>query len=84
MCVLCVCVCVCVKVCVLYKCTTVLCEESIKSIYLGLARTIYTRCTYRFLCRKTIKFMVIYGIYIYGSCQPYKCLVCTHTLQCFF
>jgi len=37
--------------------------------YLGLARTIYIRCICGNFGREIIKYMVIYGVYIYGSGQ---------------
>ena len=56
---MCVCICVCVCVC----------------ICVGLARTICTRCIYGIFGRDFTKFTVKYGVYIYGSGQPYICVV---------
>jgi len=38
--------------------------QYIHGIYKGLARTVYIRCTYVFFGRETIKYTVIYGVYI--------------------
>jgi hypothetical protein len=38
--------------------------------WVGLARTIHTRCTYGIFGRNVIKYTVIYGVYIYSSGQP--------------
>ena len=44
----------------------------------GLARTIHIRCMYGIFGREITKYTVIYGVYIYGSGQPYTCAARTH------
>jgi len=39
-------------------------EKNCTGIYIGLARTIYIRCTYGIFGREIIKYTVIYGVYI--------------------
>jgi hypothetical protein len=40
---------------------------------LGLARTICKWCIYGNFGKGSTKYMVLYGVYIYGSGQPNKC-----------
>jgi hypothetical protein len=40
------------------------CGEEIGGVCLGLARTIFIRCTYGIFDREITKYMVIYGVYI--------------------
>jgi len=39
----------------------------------GLARTMYLRCVYGIFGWEITLNTVIYGVYLYGSGQPYKC-----------
>ena len=44
------------------------------TVYIELARTIYIyiRCIYGKFGREITQCMVMYGVYVYGSGQPYK------------
>jgi len=37
----------------------------------------YVRCIYGIVGREITKYTVKYGVYIYGSGQPYQCVLCT-------
>jgi hypothetical protein len=53
-----------------HACDLMQCNQSIR-IYVGWARTIYIRCIYGVFAREITKHTGMYGIYIYGSGQPY-------------